>query len=162
MFKVNDFLIYKKDVCKVKEIFTYEPKNITYYALVPIDDLSLTISVPVDTKLIRPIISKKEVEQIIESIPNINPIDNINDKMIEQEYKSLFNSGTMEDLIRIIKTAYTRNDNRLKDNKKISERDDNYFKKAEKLLYNEFAVALNKSYEETKAYVTKQVEKNTK
>lgn len=162
MFKVNDFLIYKKDVCKVKEIFTYEPKNITYYALVPIDDLSLTISVPIDTKLIRPIISKKEVEQIIESIPSINPIDNINDKMIEQEYKSLFNSGTMEDLIRIIKTAYTRNDNRLKDNKKISERDDNYFKKAEKLLYNEFAVALNKSYEETKAYVTKQVEKNTK
>lgn len=36
MYKVNDLLIYKKDVCKVKEIKYL--RNLDYYVLSPIKD----------------------------------------------------------------------------------------------------------------------------
>lgn len=159
MFKKDDYVVYKRDVCKIEKIFTYEPTKVEYYALIPIDDLSLTINAPVESEfsLIRPTISKKEVDKFIETIPKIEVLSNINDKIIDQEYKDLFNSGSMEDLVKIIKTAYLRNDFRLKNNKKISERDDNYFKKAERLLYNEFSIALNKNYEDTKDYVISKI-----
>ena len=52
---------------------------------------------------------------------SIEPISNIDDKYIEKTYKELLNSGTYEDLIIIIKTTYLRNDNRIKNNKKISD-----------------------------------------
>ena len=46
-----------------------------------------------------------------------------------------------------------RNKNRIDIKRKIGEKDDAYFKKAEKYLYTEFSIALNLSYEETKEYV---------
>ena len=62
-----------------------------------------------------------------------------------------------EDLIKIIKTTYLRNKERIDNNKKIGGTDDEYFKQAEKYLYNEFSVALNMSYDDTKKYVIDKV-----
>ena len=66
-------------------------------------------------------------------------------------------SGTYEDLIKIIKTTYLRNEDRINNKKKISEIDNEYFNKAESYLYNEFSVVLNLSFSETKEYVIKSV-----
>lgn len=156
MYKVNDKIIYKKDVCKIKDI--REDKNITYYILTPIDDESLIIKVPVENKLMRELISKEEIEKIIDEIPNIKPLDNIDDRFIESTYKELLNGGSYEELITIIKMTYIRNNERQKQNKKISEKDDKYFNLAEKYLYNEFGTVLNMTFNETKEYITKKVE----
>ena len=156
MYKVNDKIIYKKDVCKIKDI--REDKNITYYILTPIDDESLIIKVPVENKLMRDLISKEEIEKIIDEIPNIKPLDNIDDRFIENTYKELLNGGSYEELITIIKMTYIRNNERQKQNKKISEKDDKYFNLAEKYLYNEFGTVLNMTFDETKEYITKKVE----
>lgn len=152
MFNIGSFIVYKKDVCKIIDI-----KN-NYYVLVPITDNSLKISVPVDNKLgfIRNLISKNEVMEIIKKIPDIEVIET-NDKLIENEYKVLMNRGTHIDLIKIIKTTYLRNKERLDNNKKIGDKDNNYFNLAEKYLYNEFAIALNMNYDDTKKYVIEQV-----
>jgi len=157
MYKVGDFVVYKRDVCKVKEIKQINDEQ--YYVLVPIDDDSLTINVPLDNspKLIRVIISKKESEDLIRSIPSI-PIISANDKLIENEYKKLLSSGDLKDLVKIIKTTYLRNEDRLSNHKKIGEKDDNYFKKAEKLLYNELSISLEISYDDTKKYIKETVE----
>ena len=151
MFKINDYVVYKRNVCKIKEI-----KDNTYYVLVPIDDESLVITIPINNPNIRNIISKEECEKLIDSIPNIEVIK-VNDKLIENEYKNLLNSGKLEDLVKIIKTTYLRNLDRLSNHKKIGEKDDNYFQKSENLLYNELSICLNLSYEETKEYVIKKV-----
>ena len=47
--------------------------------------------------------------------------------MMENTYKELLQRGTYEDLITVIKTAYLRNENRKKNNKKISDKDNDYF-----------------------------------
>ena len=90
-------------------------------------------------------------------MPQIEVI-NTTDKLIENEYKKLMTSGSFEDLIKIIKTTYLRNKNRLENNRKISDKDDQYFQKAEKYLYTEFSIVLNKSYDETKKYIVSKLE----
>ena len=156
MFKINDFLIYNKDVCKVIDIKEKLFKDIDYYILESISDPTLKIQIPTTSNKIRKLITLEELNNIIYNIPNIDIIKE-NDRLIENTYKSIMQSGTHEDLIKIIKTTYLRNEKRINDNKKISEIDDTYFKKAEKYLYNEFSLVLNKTFEETKEYVIKKV-----
>lgn len=162
MFKTNDYIIYNKDICKIEKILENYYNNENYYDLKSISDNSLSIKIPTSSKKIRPLITKDQIKEIITNIPNIEVIKE-NDRMIENTYKTLMHSGTHEDLIKIIKTTYLRNEKRLNNNKKISEIDDSYFRTAEKFLYNEFSIVLNKTYNETKDYVINEVLKtNTK
>ena len=158
MFKINDYIVHDRDVCKIVDIKEKYFNNIDYYILNPISDESLKISIPVTNDKIRKLITKNELEKIIEKIPSINIIET-NNKLIENEYKELMNSGKHEDLIKIIKTTYLRNKERIDNNKKIGDKDDNYFKLAEKYLYTEFMIVLNMSYEDTKKYVVDKVDK---
>lgn len=157
MFKVGDYVVYKRDVCQISNKKVFNDKE--YYVMHPIDDKTLTINVPVDNSLghLRPILSKKESEDLISKIHEIPVIETM-DRMIENQYRLLLQSGNLEDLICIIKTSYLRNDERKKQGKKIGEIDDSYFKLAEKILYNELSISLGKSYDETKNYVVESVQ----
>ena len=149
MFKINDYVVYKRDVCQIRGI-----KDEKYYTLRLIDDNTLKLSVPItnDFGYLRSIISKEEAINLINDIVNVEVINN-NNRLIENTYKELIRSNKLLDLVKIIKTTYLRNDNRLKNNKKISDKDNFYFDKAEKYLYNELSISLNMNYEEVKKYV---------
>lgn len=155
MFKINDYLVYRKEVCKVTEIKKMENDSY-HYILAPINDTSLKIEVPTDLVVIRPLISEVEIQKIIEEIPNIKEITE-NDRLLENKYKELLKSGTYNDLITIIKTTYLRNETRDKEKKKRSEKDTTYFNLAEKYLYTEFSIVLGKSYDDTKEYIISKV-----
>lgn len=159
MYKAKDFLVYKRDVCKVIGIKKDKTNGLNYYVLVPIDDDSLIIDVPTDNRMgfIRNILSQEEAEKLIEKIPSIEPLKNIDDKYIEKIYKDLLYNGNHEDLIKIIKTSYLRNENRANSKKKLSDKDIKYFEQAEKYLYNELSVSLGMTFEETKAYIIRKV-----
>jgi len=158
MFNISDYVVYKRDVCKIIDIKVKYHNDLDYYILKPIDDESLVIQIPVKTPLLRSLITKEELENIIEQIPNIDVID-YNDKMVENEYKNLLYSSNHIDLIRIIKTTYLRKKFRIENNKKIGDKDNYYFEKAEKYLYNEFSVVLGLSIEETKNYIINKLNK---
>lgn len=158
MYKVGEIIVYQKDVCKIKEIKENHIQGKSYYVLIPIDDDSLKIDVPTENNMIRNIISKEEAEALIQKIPDID-ILNINEKNMENEYKKLLEGNCLEDLVTIIKTTYLRNQERLQNKKKISEKDESYFEKAERRLYNELSVSLGMSYHETKEYITNSVQK---
>ena len=111
-----------------------------------IDDDSLIIKVPVEASCyLREVVSKKEANDLISQIPSIDMID-ADDKDLEYDYKRLLDEGTLENLVKIIKTAYLRNQERLNQKKKIGEKDDNYFQLAEKRLYNELSVSLDLTF----------------
>lgn len=157
MFKVGEYLVYRKDVCQVKDI--KEKNGNKYYNLVPIDDNSLKIEVPIEDKdnALRALISKKELDSLLKEMPNIETID-CSDKMIELEYRNLLATGNKKDIIKVIKTAYLRNQARLANKKKANEKDITYLEKAEKLLYNEFSIVLNLSFDATRQYIINKVE----
>lgn len=158
MYNVGDYVVYKRDVCVVKEINKKYYKDMDYYKLEPINDNSLKLDVPVNNKYIRNIISREELDNIIDNIPNIDVIK-CSDKYIENDYKSLMHSGRHEDLIKIIKTTYLRNKERIDNKKKVTDKDIMYFKKAEEYLYTEVSIVLGVSYEVAKMYVIDKVEK---
>lgn len=156
MYKINDYVVYKRDVCIVKDIKDNYRNNEGYYILYPIDDDSLKIEVPISNKqgFLRNLITYDEAINLINCIPKIETIS-CNDKLLEAEYKNLLNSLNHKDLIKIIKTSYTKNKERIDNKKKIISRDEKYFKLAEKYLYNELSIVLNKTIEETKEFIQK-------
>ena len=158
MYNIGDFVVYKRDVCKITDYKEKHIKDNDYYELVPILDSSLKIVVPVNSGYLRNVLSREETENIIDKIPSIEVIK-INDKLIENEYKRLLYSGGYEDLVKIIKTTYLRNEDRINNKKKISEKDDNYFNLAEKYLYSEFSISLGINYEDVKNYVIDRIKK---
>lgn len=158
MYRTGEYVVYKRDVCKIEEIKKNHIKGKDYYILRPILDKSLKIELPTTCEYLRNIISKEEIEQLIKDIPNIKAID-INAKMMGNEYRNLMNSDNREDLIRIIKTAYARNKERTDNKKKIGDKDNDYFNVAEKYLYNEISISLGLTYDEAKEYIIKEVEK---
>ena len=67
MFKEGEYIIYKRDLCKIKKI------EGDYYCLSMIRDESLSIKVPTSNKLnyLRYPMSKQEAETLISEIKNI-------------------------------------------------------------------------------------------
>jgi len=158
MFKVGDFVVYKRDVCKINDYKELYINDTDYYELIPLLDDSLKIVVPVSSGYLRNILPKDDVENIIDLIPNIQVIE-INDKLIENEYKRLLYDGGLEGLIKIIKTTYLRNEDRINNRRKISEKDDNYFNLAEQYLYSEFSISLGLNYNDVKKYIIDRINK---
>ena len=124
----------------------------------PKEDESLIIKVPVSNKEIRNIISKKEALNLIDKIKNIPELD-INDKNLENQYKDLMNNHNLEDIIKVIKTTYLRNKKREDEGKKIGEKDNLYFVKAENRLYDELSISLNMTSKEVKNFIIQKFEK---
>lgn len=147
-----DYIVYRKETCKIIE------KEDGYYRLVPVNDTSIKYKVPVDSNFLKKVITKEEIDRLLLEIPEINTID-LGEKQIEQEYKELMKSGTHEDLVKIIETSYLRNQIRIINNKRISEIDDEYFRRAEKYLYEEIGIVLNLSFENTKEYIINKLKK---
>ena len=73
MYKENDYLVYKKDVCKVREVRKNKMNGKDYYILIPINDESLIIEAPADNRMgfIRDVISKEDAENLIKKIPEL-------------------------------------------------------------------------------------------
>ena len=84
MYQLGDLLVYKKDVCEVKEIKENYLKNMDYYVLSPIMDKSLNIQIPTNSSFVRPIITKERVDEIIKIIPKIEIIKS-DSKKLENE-----------------------------------------------------------------------------
>lgn len=150
MFKVGEKIVYKGKVCSIVS------QNEDSYVLIPIEDKSLKITLKKENASFRNLLSKDEVMAIIKKMPSIDVLD-VPDKMLEQEYKRLMTTGNHLDLIKINKTTYLRNKNRLDNKKKIGDKDNNYFFQAENLLYTEFKEVLDMSYDEVKEYISKSI-----
>jgi len=158
MYNIGDYVVYKKDVCKIVNYKKKHIKDMDYYELVPLLDSSLKIVVPIKSIFLRSVLSKEEAETIIDVIPSIDAIK-INDKLIENEYRRLLRDGGHEELIKIIKTTYLRNKDRIDNKRKISEKDDNYFNLAEKYLYSELSVSLGMEFIDFKDYIVERINK---
>lgn len=156
MFKVNDLVIYKREVCKIKQIKEKYYRGLDYFELIPVGDQSLKIDVPITCSLLKDLISKEEIAILIGKMNSI-PVIECDTKMIEKEYKLLLATEKYEDLIQIFKTTYFRNKERLDNKKKIGDKDQYYFLKAENYLYQEFAIVLDMSIDEVRDYIIGQV-----
>lgn len=165
MYKKNDLVVYRRDVCKVVDKIKSDMTGEQCYILQPYNQMdgSVRMQVPVSNKggHLRDVLTKDEVNELIK---NVSKIEMLEDKPanMKSQYVALLKEDNLEDLIRIIKTSYQRNKVRADSHKKLAAIDGEYLEKAERYLFTEFAVAMDMTYEDSKAHFIKQILKPTK
>ncbi len=163
MYQVGDLVMYgNTGVCCVKDIG--HPQGISdkeklYYTLAPVYDKEI-IYTPVDTKaFMRPIMSRADAESFIDHIPEIpEELENNQDiRMQSEKYRACLNTHENEDLIRLIKVVHRKNRRSMKAGRHMGSTDQQYMKRAEKLLYGELSVALGIGFDQVKPYIQKRI-----
>ena len=165
MFNKKDFIVYgNKGICKVNDVTTLAmdgiDKNRLYYVLLPSDKKQSIVYVPVDSTktVMREVMTKDEADHLISDIPSIEEIWVDNDKAREAKYKECLSSCESREWVRIIKTLYTRKQDRIREGKKVTATDERYFKMAEDYLYSELSLALSIPKDEIEGYIQSHIE----
>lgn len=156
MYSVGDKIIYGgSGVCVVTEIctpnFSREELGKQYYKLRPICG-SETIYAPVETNaFMRPVMTRREAEALVDRIPEIQaqPCCSTSITMLRQQYDEFFRSHDCESYIRLIKGVYAKGES----GKRLGQTDQRYMKRAEDILHNELAAALEMEPSQIPAYI---------
>ena len=165
MFEVNDYVVCGANgVCKVIDIV--EPSiNMCsgkgqYYKLQPVYEKESVLYIPIENNkvLMRKIISRDEVDTLIKEIQNVELLSFDSDRECEMKYKEMMRSYDCREYIKIIRTSYLRNKERLSEGKKATCVDERYLKMAEDHLYGEFALILNIAKDKVKEFILNKVE----
>ncbi|MFQ9798058.1 MAG: CarD family transcriptional regulator [Clostridia bacterium] len=100
VFQVNDMIVYgAHGVCRIAEIEErdFNGSSIEYYILKPVYDEKATIFVPVLndrlTAKMRRVLSKDEIEALIESMPNEDTLWIENEMQRKERYKEIVSRG---------------------------------------------------------------------
>ena len=167
MFNVGDVIIYgTQGVCRIVGI---EEKAISgakknYYVIKPVNDIGPTIFAPTSNenilKKMRKLLTEEEINKLIDSMPDEKMVwmSNVNER--KELYKALLAGGDHAALIQMIKALYANKKEREAAGKRLHMMDENFFKDAERVLYNEFQYVLKlRSKDDLMAYILARLEK---
>lgn len=159
MFTKGEYVVYEqKGVCRVEGFEAPDipgiAKDRDYYVLLPVLQGG-KLYVPVDSAegKMRKIISSQEAEELIANLDQIDPLKAADDKTAEELYKSCMRSYDYTEWIRLIKCIYQHKQNRIKDGKNVTSRDQKYIRMAEEALYSELSIALDIPREQVLSYI---------
>lgn len=162
MFKIGDYVVNANNgICKIADevVMSVAGSEKKYFLIVPIEEESAKIYIAVDkadTK-IRMIIDESRANDIIDSMPNIEPLWVDNDKQREQKYKEAIQSCDPVELIRVIKSMYNRKMERSAQGKKNTVIDERYYMIAQNNLYSELAFSLGKNKNEIEGIIYERI-----
>ncbi len=160
MFEIGSEVMYGvSGVCRIADIrnenFSDEEK--LFYVLNPLSDLDATIYVPVNNpksvSKMRTVLSRTEVYDLIHSMPGSEIYKENNSKVRKELFTNILKSGDREDLVKLIKTVYFEKKQREKNGKKMWVSDETALKKAEKMLYEEFAAVLGLDFDDVLPFI---------
>lgn len=165
MFNINDTILYgSHGICTIDDIteqkFGHETNK--YYVLRPANNVSSTIYVPLNNKKLtakmRRILSVDEIYELIKEMPDATTewIENKNER--NERFRSILASGDRREIIKLIKVIHQHKEELKLIGKKLHASDEQFFKEAEKIIYEEFALVLNIRYDQVLPFITQQIE----
>lgn len=150
MYNINERIHYGgSGVCVIQEITTmrFGRTRERYYVLKPVYQNASVIYVPVDNAQLvakmRPVLSRAEVDALIDSMPEIPTAWEEDPQARKLTFDNLLHSNECRSLIVIIKTLNAHKERRQADGKTLHVSDETILREAQRLLYDEFAGALN-------------------
>lgn len=158
MYQVDELIMYgSTGVCKVREITKQDfGGDRLYYVLEPLCQAGV-IYAPVDNEKVfmRPVISETEAKDLIESIPHIHTeiYKNSSMQQLTKHYQAILDTHGCKELLELIKSISMKRVEAMKNNRNLGQIDKKFMKRAEDLLYGEFAAALHLSKDEVADYV---------
>lgn len=166
MFRKGEYIVYgMTGVCLIRDITTMEqsdvPKEKLYYVLEPANAPGGKILTPVEENKnpMRRIVTREEADQLIQEINNVDNLRICDEKQREAVYKEALKSCDCRAWVGIIKTLYSRKQDRMLHGKRLTEVDERYLRKAKENLYRELAIPLGISAEEVESYIASRMEK---
>ena len=160
MYSVNERIHYGgSGVCVIQEIATmrFGRSREQYYVLKPVYQNSSVIYVPVQneqlTAKMRPVMSKEEVDRLIDSMDEIPTAWEEDPQLRKANFDALLRSNECRSLIILIKTLHAQKERRQADGKSLHVSDETFLREAQRLLYDEFAGALEIQPAQVHAYI---------
>ena len=159
MFEVGDYVVHGNNgVCKVEAVKMMDGvggQKRMYYTLVPIYTSGSKLFVPTDSKKVvtRSVMTRKEAEKLLEEWDEIETLWVENDKKREEVYKEALRSCDSRQWVRLIKTSYQRNQDRIE----ATTSDERYLHMAEDNLFGELAIPFEMTKGEAEDYFMSQI-----
>lgn len=167
MLSVSDVVLYGTEgACEIVDI---AEKDLgagvrEYYILQPVYRKEATVFVPTGSeKLVarmRRVLTADEIEEIIQEMPGEESVWIQNEAERKTRYKEILAEGDSRKLVRLIKTLYLHQKEQNARGRKLHMADERAFKEAERLLYDQFALALRIQPDEVLPYIVKRIEEN--
>ena len=160
MFKINDSVIHCRE--GLSTIIAMNNMNGKDYFLVSVNRNSgETIYVPVDTaeNIIRPLMDKKEANELLKYIKKINKDFNSNTKQRRDAYKKKLSSGDVKEIAYLYRQLYFYEKLGGEENSeiKLGPVDIDMLSYAENMLMDEFAITYGVKRSDIKAYIEKKI-----
>lgn len=160
MYSVNEKIHYGgSGVCVIQEIATmrFGRTREKYYVLKPVYQNSSVIYVPVENAALvskmRPVLSREEVDRLIDGMPEIPTAWEEDPQARKASFEALLRSNECRSLIILIKTLHAQKERRQADGKALHVSDETFLREAQRLLYDEFAGALEIQPAQVHAYI---------
>ena len=162
MFKINDSVIHCRE--GLSTIVSTSNMNGKDYFLVSVNRNSgETIYVPVDTasSIIRPLMNKKEADELLLYIKKIKKEFNTNTKQRRDAYKKMLSSGNVKEIAYLYRQLYFYEKIGGENNTeiKLGPVDIDMLSYAQNMLMDEFALTYNVKREEVKDFIEKRISK---
>ncbi len=167
MFKVNDVVVYgSQGVCEIIGIDERKIDGVsrTYFVLKPKDDRGATCYIPTWNEKalakMRKVMTKQEVDALIDSMPSKSPNWIANEKDRKESYKNILASRDQSAIISMVQALFSHKKEREAEGKRMHMSDELFLKDAEQLLYNEWQYILNVDKAGLMSYIFERIERN--
>ena len=167
MFKVNDVVVYgSQGVCEIIGIDERKIDGVsrTYFVLKPKDDRCATCYIPTWNEKalakMRKVMTKQEVDALIDSMPSKSPNWIANEKDRKESYKNILASRDQSAIISMVQALFSHKKEREAEGKRMHMSDELFLKDAEQLLYNEWQYILNVDKAGLMSYIFERIERN--
>ena len=162
MFKINDSVIHCRE--GLSTIVSINNMNGRDYFLVSVDRNSgETIYVPVETaeSIIRPLMDKKEADELLKYIKKIKKEFNVNTKQRRDAYKKMLSSGNVKEIAYLYRQLFFYEQIGGENNTeiKLGPVDIDMLSYAENMLMDELSITYGVARNEVKAFVQKRISK---
>ena len=162
MFKINDSVIHCRE--GLSTIVSINNMNGRDYFLVSVDRNSgETIYVPVETaeSIIRPLMDKKEADELLKYIKKIKKEFNANTKQRRDAYKKMLSSGNVKEIAYLYRQLFFYEQIGGENNTeiKLGPVDIDMLSYAENMLMDELSITYGVARNEVKAFVQKRISK---
>ena len=165
MFLKNDIVRYgAHGVCKIADIAekNFNGVPVEYYVLKPIYNDTSTIYVPVQnqslTDKMYKVLSAEEIRALIQAMPYEESMWIDDEEERKRRYQEILVDGDRVEMVRMIKALYLHQREQQAKGRKLHMADDRFFKEAERMLYEEFALVLQMKKEEVLPFILEQLQ----
>jgi len=163
MYSTGDLIIYGNNgVCRVECVAEREigGEKRMFYSLKPLYQ-SCRIMTPVENPKVymRPVISREEANRLIDLIPNMKAeiFQSKVTRELAEHYDQAIKMHDCEELINLTMSIYAKKKLAESEKRKFGSIDERFLKRAEELLFGEFAAALGIAPSEVQDYIDNRI-----